>query len=107
MEGASFYTQLAALEVAAILETLNNCEDLISGKVGANCGELALLLLGLCDKDEGKEATLLAVKGAMKICEGLVASYSEPPFAKSLRNVVISLSDSGMQDGALKASQDL
>lgn len=108
MEGASFYTQLAALEVAAILETLpNNCEDLISSKVRANCRELSSLLLGLCDKDVGKEATVLAVKVAMKTCEGLVASYSISSFAKLLRNVVVSLAIPGCRTKPSKLSKTL
>ena len=82
MESASFYTQLASQEVTAIFESLSAYgKPLLNEVVGTNCGELAELLIGLhanlCDTDEG--TALLAVKGAMKVCEKLAASYPRYP----------------------------
>ena len=108
MEGASFYTQLAALEVAAILETLpNNCEDLISSKVRANCRELSSLLLGLCDKDVGKRGHSPSRQGRDEDLRGIGRFVFNIILRKTTTKCGRLFSDSGMQDKALKAIQDV
>ena len=113
MEGASFYTQLAMHEVTAILESIDNHEKIISGDIQTSYGDLAVLLIDLYANLLGKdkESGLLAVKGAMTICEELVATHPhcplKPALGLSVRYLPIHLSEAGMHDEALKAGRDV
>ena len=113
MESAHIYTQLATLEVTAIFESLDDCEKLDSWDIRTRCGDLALLLIGLYaklyGKETGKKAALMAIQGAMKICEKLAVSYPfhplKPTLVRSIQNLPFRLSDAEMHDEAIIAGQ--